>query len=80
MWHYISEISQNNWVLKRRDLLNDDDPNKEKYRAHASECNIRDGDRGGARIFYASSYQALQYCCCDYDDATERTVELMFFA
>ena len=31
MWHYIPEICDNNWVLKRRDLLNDDDPKKERF-------------------------------------------------
>ena len=37
-----------------------------------------EGGRGGGRIFFASAYHALQYCCCDYGETTGKVVELLF--
>ena len=71
-------MCETKWILKGRNLLKDEGPDREKYQRHARECNIDEGDRGSGRVFFASAYQALQYCCCDYDERAGRIIELLF--
>ena len=77
MFHNLEDICDSNWILKGRELLTEEGPKLAQYKANAAECGVQVGDRGNARIFFASQYYALQYPCCDWDSENERVIELM---